>query len=237
MSETRATVRGRVRELLGDVNPAERVVGQFRYDAVMDRQYQIIASRTLRAKEHDIAVTLIAGTYDYTVGTVGETQSVEQVFLDADGVELQYLPLSVLNSRFRQDTTEPADRGTPRHYSTYDNTSQVVKIRVAPTPIDSGALSVVGSSNPVLGTSEGSAILFTEGLIRGLESACAAEIILMLDDAMLARLGLSRGAGVLFREQAEAAIREHNLRQRRLGRGQNHVVRHGSSWLGAWGRG
>ena len=233
MSATRATVRGRIQEILGDVNPSERVVNQFRLDETIGRNMHLIAGRAMMPRDSVTSVALVASTYDYSLSASLTYQMVEQVLLDSTGREIAFVPFAQFNAYYRQDTAQPIGTGTPQEYTLYETTTNILKIRFGPTPSASDTAKVHAAAVPALLTADSSVIPFAHTLIRGLESACAAEIVLALSDEALGRLGLSRGVARKWSADAEGAIHDYNVRQRRMGAQQNHILRGGGRRLRA----
>jgi len=225
LSQTRATVRGRIKELLGDVRPAEPIFTQFRYDECINRNIQMFMGRAI-AQDTTLTVSLVAGSYDYTVtAIIGEVKSAWQAFLSGTGAELTYLPLEELNNLYHQESSAAAASGDPAYFSLYESTTQVWKVRVAPTPASSGSLILYQSVTLDLPTSEGSSIAMDEQLIRALECAVAADLIETADQATLQAGRISRAAVPTFRLQAEQGLKDHNQRRMGMGRRQNYVLR------------
>lgn len=227
MAASRAVVRGRIQELIGDVNPAERVVNQFRYDEVIGRNMHLLGARCAMGRDSVASVTLVAGTYDYAVHASLQYRDVSQVFLNDDGAELGFVPLGQFNAYYLQDTADPRSSGTPREYTVYENTSSLLRIRVGPTPDAAGTLKVHGSTIPVLLTSDSASIPFSLELLRALESQCAAEIALMLGPDALAKLGLASTAAQKWTAEVDSTVRAYNRRIHDHGSRQNRVLRHG----------
>ena len=227
MSATRSVVRGRIQELIGDVNPAERVVGQFRYDEVIGRNMHLLGARCAMGRDSVVSVTLVAGTYDYAVHATLQYRDVSQVFLNDDGAELGFVPREQFDAYYLQDTADPVSSGTPREYTVYENTSSLTRIRVGPTPDAAGTLKVHASSIPALLTSDGATIPFSLELLRALESQCAAEIVLMLGQDALAKLGLDRAVAQKWTAEVDRTVRAYNQRVHDLGTRQNRILRYG----------
>lgn len=236
MAATRAVVRGRIQEILGDVNPSERVVGQFRYDEVIARNMHLIAARCVLPRDSVTSITLVANTYDYAAHATLQYQSITQALLNSTGRELNYVPMEQFNAYYRQDTAEPRESGEPREYTIYENTSNLVRVRFGPTPNASDTAKFHATSLPALLTADSSSIPFSNDLLRGLESACAAELVLALSPDALAKLGLDKSVAGAWTAQTERAIHDHNVRQQAMGRRQNHILRHrGRRVADRWG--
>lgn len=228
MAATRAVVRGRVQEILGDVDPSNRVVGQFRYDEVIGRNMHLLAGRVQMPQDAVASITLAAGTYDYAVHASLQYLTVAQVFLDSDGQELEFVPRDEFNAYYRQDTSQPRSSGTPREYTVYEAaTTSLLRMRFGPTPDATDAAKVHASSLPALLSTDSSSIPFSNELLRGLESMCATEIALSLSPEQAARLGLDKSVVRKWSDDADEAIRTFNVRQRNLGNRQDRILRHG----------
>ena len=236
MAQTRAVVRGRIQELLGDVNPSERVFGTFRYNEIIGRNVPMLAVRCMMPRETVVSLALTATTYDYTIAASTDATGVSQVFLNSTGDELGFVPFEQFNAYYRQDTAEPRDSGTPREYTLSENTSNVTRIRIGPTPDASDTAKIHIERIPAALTADSSSIPFAEDLMRGLESLCAAEVVLVMSPEQRARLGLSPDSVSKWLGDADRVVHDYNVRQRRLGSNQNGVLRHGgrrhASWLG-----
>jgi hypothetical protein len=221
MAATRAVVRARIQELLGDVNPAERVVNLYRLNEIINRNIELIAPRVACPMRVAVSVTTEAGTPDYTASASFEAQTVEQVFMNASGEELKLITFAEMCSNYRQDTATPVASGTPLYYTVYEKSDNVATLRIGPTPNAILVMKVHATSLTVLPTEDGSPggdIYFNAVLMRGLEAACAADVVEMLDDASLGALKISRGWAASLRRQAQEAIAAHNFRDEGLGR-------------------
>lgn len=224
MSKTRGAVRLSIYEILGDMNPDERVVSIPRINEIIARNYQTFLRRTTQHTSVAVSVTVLSGTGDYTIDS-NEVFELDQVFDSTNNRELFYLPLVEFNSRFLPDVTTAAT-GLPTHYTTYEGTSQVMKLRLGPTPNASLTVKCYRTTAQSALTTDGSSLLVSDGLARGIEAACAADILAILGDAQLTKLGASRAAVQTLRKESEDAIREHNLKASRTGRRQASVLRH-----------
>jgi hypothetical protein len=210
--------------MLGDQNPDERVVSTFRYNQAIGRNMHLIAARVQmpRSAVQSVSISVALG-FEYS--TLTDTpQSVDQIFLNSTGDELVPVPWEQFNAYYRQDTADPRDSGTPREYTTRENVTSGLVIRVGPTPNASDTLKVHLSILPITLASDTTSIPFSDELRRGLESAVAAEIVTSLSDASLKKLGVPRPAAGLWNAQLETVIRDYNLRQQRLGTRQDHIA-------------
>ncbi|HTF39006.1 MAG TPA: hypothetical protein VK754_00240 [Propionibacteriaceae bacterium] len=227
-------LRGRIFDMIGDVDSENPAINPFRLDAIINRQANRLASRTIRPQETVQSITLVVGTYDYALASNGIVEHVSQVFLNADGLELYYLPFEQFNQRYRQATAAPAGSGQPREYTVWETADQVMTLRVGPTPdtAGDGPLKVYHSilpvvlSNSVYSFSDSDTIPFSHELLAGLEAACAAEAVLAMSDEFVAKLGLDRSRLVAhWTAEAEGAIRAYNLRQLNNGKRQDRIFR------------
>jgi hypothetical protein len=213
--------------MLGDVNPDSRAISQFRYNQSIARNVQLIAMRANLPRSAVQSVSIsVAGGYEYS-GITDAMQSVDQVLLNSTGDELVYVPWEQFNAYYRQDTAMPRASGTPVEYTIRENLSSGLVIRVGPTPNASDTLKVHGPILPAALSSDSTVIAFSDELIRGLESAVAAEIVSTLSEDKLKSLGVPRSAASLWVAQLDMAIRSYNQRQLRLGARQDRILRHG----------
>jgi len=220
---TRDTVRTNIRESLGDVNPSETVVGDFRINDVISRNMYAIAGRSEMPRSSVTSVSLSASTYEYTVSsTTGHT--VGQVFLNSDGYELAYVPWEQFNAYYRQDTAEPRGSGTPREYTMREDTSNLLRFRFGPTPDATDTAKVHLSVLPAALTTDAISIPFANDLLRALEAACLSEIVLALDKSTLAKLGLSKDVAGKWSAESDRLVRGYNLRMGRLGGRQDRII-------------
>lgn len=240
MSVTRAAIRTRVRELLGDTNGDERQISSFRYLQSIHRNMHLIAARVNMPRSSVQSVSIsVAGGYEYTTLT-NTPQSVGLVLLNSTGAELAPVPWEQFNAYYRQDTAEPRDSGTPREYTMRENTSNGLVLRFGPTPDASDTVKVHISIIPDQPASDSTAVPFSDELARAWESAVAAELVSTIADDRLKALGVPRSAAGLFLKQMDEAIRDYNRRQGRLGTRQDHIMRgnrragSGHQFWGVW---
>ena len=226
MATDRATVRAAVQELLGDTNPDQRQVTTFRYNQSIHRHAQAIAARVYMPRIAVQSISLVAGTFEYTSLTA-TPNTVDQVILNSTGAELAPVPWEQFNAYYRQDSAEPRDSGEPREYTIRESVTNGLVIRVGPTPSEADTLKIFETTIPAALASDATSIPFSDELVRGLESAVAAEIISTASDDRLKALGVARSAAATFAAQSEAMVRAYNLRQGRLGARQDRILRHG----------
>lgn len=234
MSATLAATRRRVQNLIGDRNPDRRSVNSIRLDEIIEKNVHLIAGRIILPREPvTTGVTLVAGTYDYSL--TGEIALVSRVVDNTRGDELIFLDFDELNRRFEQDTSDPVESGTTGFWTTWEDSSQVTRLRIAPTPSAAGTLRVYHAVEPAAlnVNTETTAIPFPRMLLRGLEAMCAAEAASLLSEDELAILKLSPGVVGIWNSQANQAIRDHNQRQLGKGRRQEGILRK-TSRFGYW---
>ena len=224
MATTRAGVRNRVREMLGDQDPANRVVSQFRYDGSISRNMFLIASKATMPRAAVSSVSISAGAYESTAIT-DTARSVKLVVDNATGKELAYVPWDDFNSYYGQDTANPRASGTAVEYTVRENTTAGLVIRVGPTPSANATFDVHYAAMPSALSTDSTSIPFSEELTRALDSFVAAEIASTLSEDKLAKLGVPRSSAKLWLEQGTAAIRDYNLRMGRLGTRQDRIFR------------
>lgn len=247
MSVTVEILKSRVRDLIGDVDSEQPVINPFRLDVIINKQIHRLSAKTIRPQETVQSITLVVGTYDYALASSGLVAEVAQVFLDADGAELiGPVPFDVFNSRYRQATSEPAASGRPCEYTVWETAANVATLRVGPTPdaASDGPLKVYHSIMPTALANttfpanasilaSNTTLPFGNELIAGLEAACAAEASRVMTAADRERAGIDKATIAGWVADAEEGVRAHNLRQRRLGRQQDHIFRV-RSWAGRW---
>ena len=224
MSVTRAAIRTRVRELLGDTNGDERKISAFRYLQSIHRNMHMIAARVNMPRSSVQSITLVASTYEYTSLT-NTPQSVGLVLLNSTGAELRPVPWEQFNAYYKQDTAEPRDSGTPSEYTIRENTSNGLVIRFGPTPNASDTVKVHIAIIPDQPSTDSTAVPFSDELARAWESAVAGELVSTISEDALKSLGVPRSSAALFFNQMEQAIRDYNRRQGRLGTRQDHIMR------------
>jgi hypothetical protein len=202
------------------------MVGDFRYEEIIQRGIHSIATRTMMPRDAVASVTLVAGTYDYAVSASLTIQSVSQAFLNSTGDELVFVPFDEFNAYYKQDTALPRASGTPAEFTLWENTSGLTRVRFGPTPSAAGTVKIHYSSitSP---TTDSGFILFADDLITALVSWCAADIVVALDRAILTARGLDKSSAGPWIAEANQIIRGYNVRQGNLGLRQNHVLRYG----------
>lgn len=226
MASDRETVRGRIKELLGDSNPSEPIFGEFRYNDIINRNVYLIAGRATMPRTSVTSVSLVASTYEYTVAST-VAQSVGQVFLNSNGDELNPVPWEQFNAYYKQDTAVPRASGTPREYTMREDTSNTLRFRFGPTPNATDTAKVHLSILPATLASDTTAIPFANDLVRALELTCAAEVVLVMDKARRQAAGLSPDVASKWLAASDAMVRDYNIRQAKLGTRQDHIYRGG----------
>ena len=224
MALTVGEVRNRVKEVLGDMNPSDQVVGEYRYDEIVRGNVQVVASRANMPRNSPVSISLLAGTYDYAVSATLTYQSIAQVLLNSNGRELVFVPFEQFNAYYKQETAEPHGSGTPVEWTAYENTSGLTRMRFGPTPDESDTAKVHANSIPLL---DPASISFSDDLVRALIYSCASEVLLMLNDEQRAKLGLDTKVAAKWAADVERAIHGYNVRQQNLGAVANHVLRYG----------
>lgn len=240
-----ASIRARIYDIIGDHNTEDPAIDPFRIDSVINKNAHRIAARTIRPQETVQSITLVVGTYDYALASSVNVDHVAQVFLDADGIELCYVPFELFNSRYKQATSEPAASGTPREYTLWETSSQVMTLRVGPTPDTAadGPIKVYHSVMPTLmsnsdnvgGLSNTATIPFSNELVAALESACASELVGIMTAEKLEKLGLDKSVLIpRWEREVEEGIRSHNLHRLKNGLQQDRVLRTSNNRLSGW---
>ena len=226
MATTRLDVRDHIQEILGNVNPSEPVIGQFRYNEVINRNMHAIAARCDMPRSSVASVALVASTFEYTVAST-TAQSVGLVILNSIGRELGFVPWEQFNAYYRQDSAQPLGSGTPEEYTLREDTSNLLRFRFGPTPSAIDTVKVHLSILPATLATDTSAIPFAIDLVRALELSCACEIVLAMDKTKLGAIGLAKDVAAKWDSEAARIIHDYNVRMGRLGSRQNHILRYG----------
>lgn len=230
MATTRLTVTTFVQEMLGDTNPAARVISGFRVNECVSHNTHLMAGRCRMARNSVASLSLVASTYDYAVSATLTHQNIAQVFLNSTGRELMFVPFEEFNAYYQQDTAQPLGSGTPEEYTLYEAitaTVHVSRIRFGPTPSAADTAKIHASNMPALLETDATTVPFSDQLVRGLVAACAAELVLAMSPENLAALKLDKAVASQWLADAERAIHDHNVRELNLGHQQDHVLRYG----------
>lgn len=223
MSATRSVTEANIRLLIDDSNPDDYAISSVRLHQVVQGEMQLIGSRMALPMEAVTSVSLVAGTYDYTL--TGIVADVRQVMLDSNGRALDPLTLEEMNRNYYQDTTPGTGRGTPRYYALYETSAQLSRMRVAPTPNASDTLKLYHGLIPAALSADSSTIPFSAPLLRVLERSAAAECVAMMSPEDRAKRMIGIESLTLWREMAEQGFRDENWRLRILGSGtQDRVI-------------
>jgi hypothetical protein len=245
MGDTRATVRTRIRESVGDMDPMNPVVSMFRYNAVIERNKQLISAQCQLPSEAISTVSLVSGTYQYTLSSES-AKGVTLVLLNSTGDELFLVPWEQFNAYYRQDTADPRANGTPREYTIRESSTNTTLMRFGPTPnatdsakVHVSLLAATESVSLPSTTADTATIYLPNDLIHGLVSRCCAEVALMLSPEKRAALGLSADVAAKWLDEAKQVIHDYNVRQGRLGSRQDYILRYGGrrarhAFWGVW---
>lgn len=243
MSQAYVDIRDRIRRLIHDVDPNRPAIGTLSMNAMIEGKSIEYAGRSFRHDESVQTVTLVAGTYDYTL--TGEIFGVQEVLRNSDGYSLTRRTMEYMNEHYRQDTSNPVSRATPTDYGifelqgTTDASAQRVRIRVGPTPPTgtTETLKVYSQIIPSLqvsydyygddNTSVGSAdnifgVKSDNFIVEAVVHAVAADCVLLLNEEERKRLGISTQIVPVWQKSAENALKAHNWRMR-LNSAQSHV--------------
>ena len=212
--------------MIGDVNPSETVLNDFRINDVIGRNVHLLATWCDLPRSTVSSITLANGTYEYTIAST-TAKAVGLVLLNSTGDELGFVPWEQFNAYYKQDTAEARDAGTPQEYTLRESVTNVVTFRFGPTPNASDSAKVHLSVLPAELTSDATSIPFADDLRRGLELMCAAEIVAALDDDQLKRLGVSKAIVPVWTAALNRVVRDYHRRQANLGARQNRILRSG----------
>lgn len=214
MSETRAVIRDEIRQMLSDNSSDNPAWTDERINRAITRHMRIIGNEVLMGKAWvTSAVTTVVGTADYTLPTGVEYAQI---------LSLKLLPF---NSYLRPQTIEWIElarqgatlgQGIPNAYALWEDTSQVVNLRLWPIPNAIYTIDLERSIIPGALTSDSATVPFSENLIIGLEYRVAAEMAGIGTDEQLQVAGLGPNAGAAFSSMAEQVIRRERERISRV---------------------
>lgn len=211
MSATRAITELRIRRLLDDLDPDAYAISSVRMHDLLDIEMQLLASRAVLSMEATVTITLVAGTYDYTIS--GILSNLRQAVLNSNGFPLTPLPLEELNATYFQGTAQAVGRSTPRYYALFETSAQASKMRVAPTPVAADTINLFYSVVPTA-LSDTTNIPFSAPLVRVLELSCATSALSMMSPEDRQQRMLGPEAAGRWAQMAEQGLRDENWRQR-----------------------
>jgi hypothetical protein len=213
MSQTVSITHYNIRTMVDDLDPEARAISTPRLAQLVDRKVRSLVGRVLQPLNTPTTIALVAGTFDYNLSTI--PSSVRQLILNSNGLPLDRLSLPELNTIYAQDTAVAVARGTPRHYALFEIEGNVVRVRIGPTPVATDTVDVYYDYFPAFSPTDMSATIgLNEQMMNILEKSCAAECIVMMDDADLARRKLNRQMAALWSAEVERMIGDENWRHR-----------------------
>jgi hypothetical protein len=221
-SRGRIVIENNIRLLTNDVDPSAYAISDSNLHGMVSAGMQHMAARTFLPQEEVLTLTMVPGTYDYTL--TGISGDIRRIIRNSDGVELGQMTMEQLNARYRQGSSNPAEADAPTDFAPFETSAQVSRIRVGPTPVVSDSLDVYYGVIPSALTDDASLIPFSEPLLRALERAVAARCVSAMSETDRKRRMISDAAIAQWLTMSDQAVREENLRMRIMGSGTQTSV-------------
>jgi hypothetical protein len=214
MAGTLLSVRDRVRWLINDRNQSEYVISSPRLDRLIADRLNHIAELVGYGLEWaTAAVTLAANTFDYSLPSSIQYHQIVDVVLNSRGWQLVRRGIEELNAL--RGVATPAT-GDPTDYALFEGLTQLVTIRLYPTPASADTLNLLRSRIPIAVSADADVVSFSDNLLRALEKDVALNVLALLGDEELKQLGVSRNVIPLWSRDLERAIKAERVRIRRM---------------------
>jgi hypothetical protein len=227
LSATRLQVVTNVRSLIDDENPSRYAISSSRINRIVDMETQRAAQVVgLGPTWSAGAVTLVAGTSDYTLSGYLLDRILEVRMSYQNRILGKLTPLEMAS--IKQGPTE--SQGYPRYYSVYETAgsgSYIMTVDPVPTAAEIGSgltLDLFVTETASTLASDSGVIYFSDQLLRDLEKSIAAHCVVTMTDDELAERKLSRESAALWSSQADDGYRmeRHRLIRPRI---VSHIAR------------
>lgn len=179
MAETVSVVRRRIRLTIDDMNPNDTAIDSERMNNLMQNRMHFMAQEVgLGPSWVTGAVSVVVGTYQYTLPTSIQYERVTAVQLNSQEWQLE----RVTHSEFLALRDGSGDvQGPPTHFTLFEDTTQQVNLWLFPTPIVTDTLNVMRAQVPAALSAEGTSIPFSSPLMAAFEKAVAIDAVLLMD--------------------------------------------------------
>ena len=204
MSVARSVLTLNVRELLRDLDPGARVVPSERIWRALEATAQAWGVDVWQGPAWVTgAITVVAGTSDYTLPGSVEYAQVLELRRQSDGHLLSRRTQEQMELLRENTSNTPSP---PTDFALWELTTQVVNVRVYPT--GANVLDLLRSLIPGALSSDAATVPFNAPLARGLERFVAAEIAA----SQMARLQISEEAIKGWYDSAARALQKEKER-------------------------
>ena len=203
-----------MRRILGDVGASDPAFNTESINRAVERHMRILGNEVWQGPTWVTAgITMVAGTSDYTFPASVEYTQIQDMKLKPIGIPMERRTLEQIE-RYRVGTSTPMSQ--PYLYAMWEDTGQLVNIRVYPWPDQAYTIDYAKSVIPAALTAENSLIPFSENLIIGLQYRVAAELMGIAGDEQMSKLALGPNAAALYAGTAERVIRREKERLSRM---------------------
>lgn len=222
MSGTMAVSRMNVRFLLKDTGMSNPALHDFEIENYIRASADRLGNTLMLAEAWtNNAITLVAGTSDYTLSSSFEYASIVALRLDSQGWLLKRRSLDEVEFA-REGPTET--RGDPDEFYLWEDSSNLVNVRVFPTPWQSDTIDVFRSVLPTATTTEATVLPFSAPMLRVVEREAALNGLLSMPQQDRDRLRINVEVAPQWKDEIEKGIRMEQQRLWRLRR-QGYVAR------------
>lgn len=174
MSETRAACELNARVLIDDLDHSAYGVTSERLHEIVKHEAQRIGRAVgLGSSWSSAFVTLTAGDRDYPLNTGNQYANIEHLIVDSLNWPMSKIPLEAMNAYYMGFVPFSNARGIPRVYSIWEDSSQVVHLRIFPTPATNDSLTAFYKLQVTPLALDADAIPFSDDLLRALEKSVA----------------------------------------------------------------
>lgn len=222
MSGTLAGVRNNVRWLLQDHDPSNYAVSTPELNRLIEHRMQTAAVEIGQGPAWvTAALTLVPDQSDYTLPTGVTYQQVMLLRLGSQGWSMMRISMDIMTVK-RRGPAIP--RGLPTDYTLWEDTSQVVNVRLFPTPSQADTIDIFRSLVPATLTDDSTAIPFSDGGLRLLELGVALRAAKRMTPEQRAQRLLSDDVIKQWEQDIETEKRTERSRINRLKRTGQHAL-------------
>lgn len=206
MSATLAATRSNVKRIIGDVTPSNPAAGDDQYDRAIEGNMHFIGNQVGMGQAWvTSAITLVSGTYDYTLPGSVEYAQILDLRLVSQGWMLTRVTLEQMEL-LRRGPAANQSQGDPTRYALWEDASQGVNVRLWQQPNKIDTIDLLRSVIPAVLSTETSSIPFSMSLLRVLERFAAVEIVSGMTDESLAIAKKTRGVISVWEKMAERML-------------------------------
>jgi len=177
MAETRITCENNARILVDDLDPASYGVSNERLHEIVKHEAQRIARRVgLGEAWVSAAVSLDTTNRDFTLPATVQYGNVQHLILDSRNWPLRKVPMETMNGHYMGFVPASSVKGVPYRYAMWEDTAQVVNIRIYPICAVADSLTIFTRNQQAVLAADTDSIPFSNDLLRTLEKSVAVKM-------------------------------------------------------------